>query len=96
MGPAIIGALGAIGAGAFGAISNGIQNQANLRYQTENLDYQKALQQKIFEREDTAIQRRKRDLEAAGFNPYIAMNGNGSGSGAVVSTSSRITSSSKS
>lgn len=86
MGPAIIGALGAIGAGVAGGLINSGVNNQNLAYQKENLDYQKALQQKIFEREDTAIQRRKNDLIKAGFNPYVSMNGNGAGSGAVVST----------
>lgn len=80
-------ALGALGAAGIGAISSGIQNNQNLKYQRENLDYQKALQEKIFQREDTAIQRRKQDLLNAGFNPYMAMSQNGAGSGSVVSTS---------
>ena len=57
----------------------------NYEFQRENFDYQKALQQKIFEREDTAVQRRRADLEAAGLNPNLAA-GSPAGAGSVVST----------
>lgn len=56
----------------------------NLGFQRENLDYQKALQQQIFEREDTAYQRTAQDMAAAGLNP-LTMNGTNA-SGDVVST----------
>lgn len=50
-----------------------IANQ-NLAFQRENLDYQKALQQQIFEREDTAYQRTVEDMRAAGLSP-LSMSG---------------------
>ena len=34
-------------------------NEQNLNFQREKLDYDKALQQQIFDREDTAVQRRE-------------------------------------
>lgn len=44
----------------------------NLNLQAQTLDWQKGIQERIFEREDTAVQRRKRDLEAAGLSPTLA------------------------
>lgn len=60
---------------------------AGLNYsaQMQNLDYQKALQKQVFQREDTSIQRRVADLRAAGLSPVLAA-GQGAQSGAVVST----------
>ena len=54
----------------------------NERY-IENRDYQRALQERIFEREDTAIQRAALDAEKAGFSP-LTVAGNGAASGALV------------
>ena len=56
----------------------------NLAFQKENLEYQKALQQQIFEREDTSYQRTAKDMLAAGLNPLSMAGTNGSGQ--VVST----------
>lgn len=47
-----------------------------------NYKYQKDLQKKIFNREDSAIQRRVADAQAAGINPYDAISA-GSGAGAT-------------
>lgn len=61
-------------------------NAQNLAFQNANLDYQKALQQQIFQREDNSVQRRAKDLEAAGLSKTLAA-GAGAGAGSVVSTS---------
>lgn len=60
-------------------------NQENFELQKSELDYQKKLQQQIFNREDTAIQRAAADLEAAGLSKTLAA-GSGASSGSVVST----------
>lgn len=56
----------------------------NLQFQRENLDYQKALQERIFDREDTSYQRTVNDMRQAGINP-LAMNGT-NGAGEAIAT----------
>ena len=77
-----IGALGT-GIGALGNIGVGLLNYSQ---SVKNLDYQKSLQQQIFNREDTALQRRMADAEAAGLNPYSVIGSGGAASGSVVKT----------
>lgn len=44
----------------------------NLKFQRENLDYQKAMQKEAWRREDSSSQRKMADLRAAGLNPLLA------------------------
>lgn len=59
-------------------VNQNIANQ-NLNFQRENLDYQKALQQKIFEREDSAYARTVQDMRNAGLSPLTLSSTNGAG-----------------
>lgn len=52
----------------------------------QNFEYQKNLQQQLFNREDNSVQRRALDLEKAGLSKTLAAGG-GAGVGSVVSTS---------
>lgn len=74
---------GATVAGTVDAIKT---NEKNYNLQVENLAYQKDLQNRIFEREDNAVQRRVADLVSAGLSPTLAA-GSSAGAGSVVSTS---------
>lgn len=56
----------------------------NLAMQQSNLEYQKDLQQQIFQREDTSYQRTINDMRKAGLSP-LAMSGTNN-SGAVLTT----------
>lgn len=72
--------------GAWDQFKNGRTNEVNkeiadenLGYQKDVLEYQKALQQQIFEREDTSYQRTAADMAAAGINPLMMKQTNGAG-----------------
>lgn len=54
--------------------------------QNRNYNYQKSIQQQIFQREDNAVQRRSADLKKAGLSKVLAA-GDAAGAGSVVSTS---------
>lgn len=53
--------------------------EMNLGFQRENLDYQKALQQQIFDREDSTYARTVQDMRNAGLSPLSMQNTNGAG-----------------
>lgn len=55
----------------YGALGVG-EGFGNLSLQSQNLKYMKELQQKVWEREDTAVQRRVADLEKAGLSKTLA------------------------
>lgn len=64
---------------------NALTSGANVWLQWLNYKYQKSLQNQLFAREDTSIQRRVADLKAAGLSPVLAA-GQGAGTGGTVST----------
>ena len=84
----IISGVGGIGIGIANSIQNAEINKKNYELQKDWQNYQKQLQREIFQREDSAIQRRASDIAAAGGNPATAWEtGNGAGAGSVVDTS---------
>lgn len=58
---------------------------ANFVMGYKNMEYQKALQKTMFQREDTAVQRRVADLRAAGLSPTLAA-GSAASAGPTVAT----------
>lgn len=63
------------------------QQQLENEWYLNDRDYQRSLQQTIFQREDTAMQRARSDFETAGFSPLAAV-GNMANAGQVVASAS--------
>lgn len=84
----IISGIGGIGIGIANSVENAQINKKNYELQKDWQNYQKQLQREIFQREDSAIQRRASDIAAAGGNPAMSWEtGNGAAAGSVVDTS---------
>lgn len=81
-----IGSIIGAGTGIANYINNKKIAQQNLDLQKEHFQYEKDLQNKIFNREDTAYQRMSKDLEAGGFSKWNAVNTGGASAGAIVGT----------
>lgn len=62
-------------------------NNFEMREYLDKKDYDRALQERVFEREDTAMQRSLQDFTEAGFSPLSAL-GQTANAGAIVSTPS--------
>lgn len=54
-------------------------NQANMQMNQANIDYQRELNQQIFQREDTSYQRTVQDMINAGLSPSMMTSTNGAG-----------------
>lgn len=89
--------LGSIATGLINSITQGViskknfnemkrQYENNMKFQREQFDYQKELNQKMIEREDNAVVRRMKDLNNAGINPLMA-DGQSASAGGGTSTS---------
>lgn len=84
----IISGIGGIGTSIANSITNTEINKKNYELQKDWQNYQKQLQREIFQREDSAIQRRASDIAAAGGNPAMSWEtGNGASAGNIVDTS---------
>lgn len=81
----LIGSAGDVITGIGSNIVNASIANRNLAFERENLEYQKELQNKIFDREDTAYQRTVNDMRSAGLNP-LTMKGTNSAGTAIQTT----------
>ena len=87
IGSAIAGAIGGlanVGLSIWDRVENQKLNKENLQLQKDKFEYDKQLQQQIFQREDSAVQRNVKDKLQAGINPLL--DAQQAGAGSVVQT----------
>lgn len=73
-----------LASGLFGLAGNLISNITNGIVAKKNLDYNRQLQQQLFDREDNAYQRLMADVSAAGINPSAVLGSGGLSAGQIV------------
>lgn len=69
--------------GVLGPVGSGIKDLFNMGSQLENKSYMRRMQREAWDREDTAVQRRVKDLEAAGLSPVLAAGSSASSSSPI-------------
>lgn len=81
-----INALANLGFGIYDRWKGDAERKENLAAQKEQRDYERSLQERIFDREDNAVWRRVQDMKRSGINPVMAA-GAAAQAGSVVNTS---------
>lgn len=88
--PAAIGAAASLASSAVNYFSQKSTNRKQMELSEEANDYQKQLNERIMQREDTAYQRAVKDALAAGLSPLTVAGTGGAGAGGSVSGSMNV------
>lgn len=83
--PAAISAASSLASNAANFFSQKSTNRKQMELAAEANDYQKQLNERIMQREDTAYQRAVADAQAAGLSPLVTAGTGGAGAGGTVS-----------
>lgn len=74
------------------SLSNLIGTGYNIYQDQRNFNYTKELQQELFARDDTAMQRRMQDYKNAGINPLMALGSSGAGVSSITPSGESVSS----